>query len=255
MPPENLDITQEDFQLLSQIKARGLSLVDFTKQLTLGRDIKAQRDTDEGSLEGEEVNEALKRQMGRMVKRFMGAAELAKFNKEVNYVDIAIESQDQALASGSAYSDASFTKQVDDELYKAYTGLGIILHNGSFAPVLSGVQLQLLSGADIRLTNGKLSDTKRMAKYLLGGNPHVSDADFDTNPSLNGGPLPDLWQRIHSMGMAFHEAMPVAVLKQTQKFTTEFKKNSLTAPAQSVTAVSGVFIYGCYRAWASRPAD
>jgi hypothetical protein len=249
-----LTISPEEAQFIAELKGSGLSLPEAVAGLvnkrSAVRDFRAKGEADVDAEDAVGISKALKAQMNRIVTRYLGKAEGEEFARTVNHVDLALESDNTILAASSAYNDISTDKQCTEEQYKAYLGCGVLLHAPTtFAAILASVGQQLSSLANIEFSSaGKLKYKTRLAQFMLGQMNHISNADFDTNPLLNGGPMTPLLKQIMSMGPQFHETHALGVVKKSENFTFAFTKNGLAAPAESVAAVNGTFYWVVMRA-------
>lgn len=251
-----LVITPEEAQFLAELKGSGQgnimqAIAAQVQSRARIRDARAKGEADEDAEEAVEINRALKRQMNRIVTRYLGKAEGEQFAREVNHVELALEADEVILGASSAYSDIETSKQCTDEQYKAYIGCGILLHAPTtYANLLHSVTTQLIAKGKLEVNSGgKLKFTTFLAQYLLGAAPQISNADFDTNPLLNGGPMQPLLKQILSMGPQFHEVNALGVVKKSENFSFKFLKNGLSAPAESVAAVNGTFLWVVMRGY------
>lgn len=250
-----IQLTQEELQFLAELKGSGQSLpqavATLIQQRSAVRDVRSKNEADADAQDAVNINRALKAQMNRIVTRYKGKAEGEEFARKINHVELAMESSNVIIAASSAYSDIKTSVQCTDEEYKAYLACGVFIHAPTtFANILAEVYTQLLGLANVEFASGgKLKYKTRMAQFLLGQAAIVSNADFDTNPILNGAPMPPLLKTILNMGPQFHEANALGVVKKSENFDFEFQKNGLAAPASSVAAVNATFIFPVLRAY------
>lgn len=255
MNGQEITLSAEDAQLLAELTGSGKSLTQIVGELVNSRsgmrDKRAKFEADEDAEDAVTINRTLKRQMNRIITRYLGKSEGEEFARKVNHVELAMESDNVVLATGSAYADVKTSKQCTDEEYKVYLGCAVLIHAPTtFAPILVDVQTQLVGLANLEFASGgKLKYKTRLAQFLIGGMPHTSNADFDTNPLLNGGALTPLLKQALNMGPQWHETYALGVVKKSENFDFEFQKNGLAAPASSVAAVNATFVWPVLRAY------